>query len=642
MKTQYKMIILIALACICSILIYYKVDKAKPAKFQEDLIAKQEKLENKLLEKTNYTMEHPNIILDPYDISPLTALVIFETSDLTAPEVTVKGKDENTTFTKTFTPSKKHILPIYGLYPDTNNEVTIECNGKKNVFYIKTDPLPEDFALPTKVVSNKEELGNELYFVTPSSDGYVAAYDVNGDVRWYLNESFTWDIKRLNNGNILLSSNRLINPPYYMTGLMEMDLLGKVYYEYTLPGGYHHDVFELENGNFIVASDNFENGTVEDYVVEMDRKTGEIVKTIDLTKILPQNEGRNVNATDYDWFHNNSVWYDAATNSLTLSGRHQDAVVNLDYSTNEINWIVGSKEGWSKEMQKYFFEPDENTEFQWSQHAAMILPNGNLFVFDNGNNRSKTAENAVSAENNYSRGVIYQLDKENKMIHQVWQYGKERGSEFYSPYISDVDYFNDGHYLIHSGGISKTEDGKPNNEPAGLQKAGSMNSITTEVKDDEVIFEMQLPGNFYRAEKMSLYANNVFKTGKGTTLGSMGETKASGKQTLCLINKSINDTYKSHDIKIVKEKDRLAVTGTFKKSDKVEIILDNTFNKKVYDMIISKKPYTAMCVDIFNEEEKENGISVTKYINDEGLKGKFYIYLKINGTVYDTDLYVTY
>ena len=642
MKTQYKMIILIALACICSILIYYKVDKANPAKFQEDLIAKQEKLENKLLEKTNYTMEHPNIILDPYDISPLTALVIFETSDLTAPEVTVKGKDENTTFTKTFTPSKKHILPIYGLYPDTNNEVTIECNGKKNVFYIKTDPLPEDFALPTKVISNKEELGNELYFVTPSSDGYVAAYDVNGDVRWYLNESFTWDIKRLNNGNILLSSNRLINPPYYMTGLMEMDLLGKVYYEYTLPGGYHHDVFELENGNFIVASDNFENGTVEDYIVEMDRKTGEIVKTIDLTKILPQDEGRNVNATDYDWFHNNSVWYDAATNSLTLSGRHQDAVVNLDYSTNEINWIVGSKEGWSKEMQKYFFEPDENTEFQWSQHAAMILPNGNLFVFDNGNNRSKTAENAVSAENNYSRGVIYQLDKENKMIHQVWQYGKERGSEFYSPYISDVDYFNDGHYLIHSGGISKTEDGKPNNEPAGLQKAGSMNSITTEVKDDEVIFEMQLPGNFYRAEKMSLYANNVFKTGKGTTLGSMGETKASGKQTLCLINKSINDTYKSHDIKIVKEKDRLAVTGTFKKSDKVEIILDNTFNKKVYDMIISKKPYTAMCVDIFNEEEKENGISVTKYINDEGLKGKFYIYLKINGTVYDTDLYVTY
>ena len=69
MKTQYKMIILIALACICSILIYYKVDKAKPAKFQEDLIAKQEKLENKF----------PKII-NIAEILLITALLILCTS----------------------------------------------------------------------------------------------------------------------------------------------------------------------------------------------------------------------------------------------------------------------------------------------------------------------------------------------------------------------------------------------------------------------------------------------------------------------------------------------------------------------------------------------------------------------------------
>ena len=479
MKTKYKYILLITLACICSIFIYYKVDKVKPVKKVDHLIVKQNKLEKDFLKNTNYTMEKPNIILDPYDISPLTALVIFETKDLTAPKVTIKGKDKNTTFTKKFTPSKKHILPIYGLYPDSNNEIVIECNGKENVFYIKTDPLPENFALPTKVEKEASQLGNELYFVTPSSEGYVAAYDINGDVRWYLKETFTWDIQRLQNGNLLLSSNRLINPPYYMTGLMEMDLLGKVYYEYNLPGGYHHDVFELDNGNFIIASDNFENGTVEDYIVEMDRSTGKIVKQIDLTKILPQEEGRNINATDYDWFHNNSVWYDNATNSLTLSGRHQDIIVNLDYTSLEINWMVGSRDKWSKSMQKYFFEAEDDTEFQWSQHAAMILPNGNVFVFDNGNNRSKTKENAMTAENNYSRGVIYELNKEDKTIKQVWQYGKERGSEFYSPYISDVDYLNEDHYLIHSGGISSI-DGKPNNEPAGFSKVDQMNSITTE------------------------------------------------------------------------------------------------------------------------------------------------------------------
>ena len=29
---------------------------------------------------------------------------------------------------------------------------------------------------------------------------------------------------------------------------------------------------------------------------------------------------------------------------------------------------------------------------------------------------------------------------ENMTIEQIWEYGKKRGSEFYSPYISDVDY----------------------------------------------------------------------------------------------------------------------------------------------------------------------------------------------------------
>ena len=85
------------------------------------------------------------------------------------------------------------------------------------------------------VIAEKEELDNELYFVTPSSTGYTAAYDINGDVRWYLTENMIWDVQRLQNGNIMLSSNRLINPPYYTTGLVEMDLLGKIYYEYVLP-----------------------------------------------------------------------------------------------------------------------------------------------------------------------------------------------------------------------------------------------------------------------------------------------------------------------------------------------------------------------------------------------------------------------
>lgn len=642
MRTRTKIILLVIVACVLSILIYERIDMVKPVEETEDMLVHQENLEKEFTTTEENTIDNPKIIVNPYEISPLTALILFETRDLTAPTVTIVGEDESTTFTKTFTPNKKHVLPIYGLYPDRNNEVIITLNGEDYTFHIQTDPLPEDFALPTDVTANKEELDQELYFVTPSSQGYTAAYDINGDVRWYLTENMIWDVQRLRNGNIMLSSNRLINPPYYTTGLVEMDLTGKIYYEYVLPGGYHHDVYELENGNLLVASNDFDSGTVEDYIVEIERDTGNIVKRIDLKEILPMDEGKNQMATDYDWFHNNSVWYDSDTNSITLSGRHQDAVVNIDYNSLEINWIVGSHDGWSEEYQKYFLDPiGDDFEWQWAQHAAMILPNGDLFVFDNGNNRSKTEEDSVKASDNYSRGVIYHINTIDKAIEQVWEYGKDRGSEFYSPYISDVDYLEEDHYLIHSGGIN-TVDGEPGNEPAGLENVDSMNSITTEVKNDEVIFEMNLPTNLYRAEKMDLYSNSVFKLGAGSRLGNMGETEQDGTTKSVLFAKRINDEYKKHDIQITKETDRLVVTGTFQRGDEVEIILDSIFDKKAYQLVVSKHPYTAMCVDVFTKEETENGISVTKYINSENISGKKYIYIKINGTIYDTNQYVIF
>ena len=208
--------------------------------------------------KTNgYKIENPNIIIDPYKSSPLTALILFETKNDVTPKVTVVGKDNNTTITHTFQNTTKHYLSIYGLYPDYENKVIIEYKEKgkqiKKEVTIKTDKLPDDFPLPTSVNSKKEELGTEFYFYTPSSKGYSCAYDMNGDVRWYLTHYAIWDNTRLKNGNMLVSTERLINTPYYMTGLYEIDMFGKIYKEYSLPGGYHHDYYEMPNGNLLVA-----------------------------------------------------------------------------------------------------------------------------------------------------------------------------------------------------------------------------------------------------------------------------------------------------------------------------------------------------------------------------------------------------
>lgn len=646
-KKEIRLIIilLLLLAGILVFVYFNEYDRNdKLVKENESLISLQEGYNDDLNAK-GYTIDNPKVVIDPYKASPLTAMVMFETKESTEVKVSIQGKDDKTGLSYTFPNSKEHYLAIYGLYAGYDNIVTIEYGDVKKSIIIETDSLPDDFVLPTSVNGIREELDNDFYFFTPSAKGYSAAYDINGDVRWYLTNYALWDNTRLKNGRMLVSTERLMYSPYYMTGLYEIDMFGKIYKEYSLAGGYHHDYYELPNGNLLVASDDFGNddGTVEDVIVEVDKTTGAIVKTFDLKKILNMEDGKSENWTSYDWFHNNSVWYDEKTNSITLSGRHQDAVINIDYNSGKLNWIIGDKTEWSSEYQKYFFTPvGPDFEWQWSQHAAMITPEGYVFIFDNGNNKSKIKDSYVDAENSYSRGVLYKIDTEKMTIEQVYEYGKERGSSFYSPYISDVDYLDKGHYIVHSGGIVNA-DGKPSNQPAGLSGGNVLlKSDTVEVKDDKVIFEIVFPTNNYRVEKMNIYDGFIWDNSKAVRVGSLGKTVVSDKKLKRIEGEKPDSEYKKHNISFTKEVDRLTFSGKFKKDEDVKVILYTNFVSNYYNIKISKKPYTALCLDVFTEEETENGISITRYINADGLKGSYSIYLEIDGKVYNTGEYVKF
>ncbi len=642
MTKKNKIILIIVIILLTIIALFrlhcYLNEGKEELLYDYTLTEKQEDYE-KEFNAEKYTFENMKVVLNPYKISPLTALIMFKTEEKEKVTIKINGKDDLTTYTHTFDEEKVHYIPVYGLYPDKENEITITCGDKQKTIKIQTEKLPDDFILPEKVIKSQDKLTNDLYFYTPSSKGYTCAYDTNGDVRWYLTETAIWEMNRLKNGHLLLSTERLVNTPYYTTGLYEMDMLGKIYTEYSLKGGYHHDYYEMEDGNLIVASNDFDGGTVEDYVVLLDRKTGKIIKRFDLKNILPTDEGKSENWIEYDWFHNNSVWYDKNTNSILLSGRHQDIVVNIDFKTGKLNWILGDSEGFSEKYQKYFLKKGPNTEWQYSQHAAMILPNGDVFLFDNGNNKSKNKENYVSAENSYSRGVIYHIDKENMTATQVFEYGKKRGSSFYSPYISDVDYLGENHYIIHSGGISY-KNGVIQNQPAGIAGADELKSDTVELLDGEVIFELVLKTNNYRVEKMSLY-EGTFSLGKAESLGSLGVTESDQiKFTPFPKTNQIDENYKKHNIQIKEEKDRLKITGTFKKGKIINIILYKDMMENIYNMRISKTPYTALCVDLDTDKETDGNITVTKYINKKGLIGKYTIFIEIDGKIYNTNYYL--
>ena len=195
-----------------------------------------------------YSLDNPNVIINPYGNSPLTGIVMFETSDYSEVSISVNG-DINYTFSK----NKHHIIPIYGLYADYDNTIVLRSEGKEKVINIKTDKLPDDFG---EVLYD----GNYSFY----NGNYPYASDSNGNVRWYLNKKYY--------GNITIYKDNIIigNDSYtednHSTGIYRMNFLGKVYGEYLLSDDYYGNSI-YDDGNIYALSKN---------IVMIDSQTGTI------------------------------------------------------------------------------------------------------------------------------------------------------------------------------------------------------------------------------------------------------------------------------------------------------------------------------------------------------------------------------
>jgi arylsulfate sulfotransferase len=611
---------------------------------QDHLIRRQAEAEKAFMtefEKKPYTLEAPFVVENPYLINPLSALVMFKTPKAVAPTVSVCGKRfQREDLCHTFPAATTHILPVLGLYESFLNTVVISLpDGSSQKVTIQTGEVPVGIYRCLNIRTSADYLKDDIMFLAPAGKNLPMAFDYKGDIRWVLTENTMFDIKRAVNGNLLTGSSRFGHMPYNVTGLIELDMLGKIYKEYRLPGNYHHDHFEMEDGNLLVLTQDFPRGTVEDMCVLIDRQTGEILKTWDYTTFLPQDVGGSGSQDAHDWFHNNSVWYDKATHSLTFSGRHQDAIVNIDFDSGKLNWIVGDPEGWPKEMvDKYFFTPVgdvDNFDWQYEQHSALICPNGDVMAFDNGQYRSKNKEKYIKNRDNFSRGVRYRIDTEKMEIEQVWQYGKERGQEFFSGYICNVEFYDEGHYMIHSGGIG-FKNGMASDVLGAFMNvndpAVELRSVTVEEKDGVVLYEMEVKGNFYRAEKLPLYhSGDNLTLGEGRLLGRLDVTPEF--DTVPDAEAVEEQPNAWHNIIIEEDEDRIVFHGKFERGTLAMICLEGAKQSHHYFVNTSAVPYLAMCSGAFLEDDDRD---VKMNISKEGLQGRFAIRLIINDRKYDT------
>ena len=483
-------------------------------------------LEAELQKKPSF--DKPFVVVDPFKISPLTAMVLFVTEEPSTISVKVEGKDEYTTIEHTFkTSSKQHMVPVYGLYANKSNKVTLiaktkDGKTKTQIIDIQTDVLPTDISKTRVKTIQKDKMAKGLTFVDcPHVNGnYMLAVDANGDIRWYLSEkkyNGSVMLTHLKNGNMLISNGAPIPKTYNnLPTVFEISPLGRVYAAYNVYG-IHHDIRETKNGNLIMAASLEGRKSQNDNIVEVDRSTGKIVRNWDIKEILPMTKyeaDKPYGGGDSNWFHNNAIWYDEDKGEFIISGRHQNTVAKFDAKTKKLKWVMSKTIGAKNEKIRPYLVKETGSDFEYptAQHAAMKLPNGNIMLFDNTNFDIVDKNGKLIQDKMYSRAVIYSIDEKNMTVKQEWQYGKERGRELYSSFNSDVDYLGENHYLIDFGGKYIANNGDVYDHmytKKEIKNKSNRESTIIEMLNNEIIWEIDLYGNSnsntYKAERKSIY-----------------------------------------------------------------------------------------------------------------------------------------
>src|SRR5699024_6011175 len=454
-------------------------------------------------------LDEPYVNLDPYDRSPLAALVIFDTEEAAKVAFTVKGKDEETDISKTFADYKTHHeLPVLGLYPDYDNKVEITAETEsgetlEKTLTISTDELPNyipDINIKTADLGKMDISANELTFAIPSTK-FVYGFDINGDIRWYGSGYNSHVLQELNNGRLLYLGKDDNSESAY-NRLFETDYLGKLYNAFKISEEaaqaesegmestlIHHDIAELPSGNLILTVNDGRGEYMEDMMIEIDRETGDVVKQIDLKDLFTKEQYEEHDSTEpkdglTDWFHQNSVVYDKSDDSIIISGRNSDTVMKIDYETEEIKWMLAYPEGWDKDMQEYLIDGQgEDFKYPAGQHDANILPDFDdnpdtldLLLYDN-NTVITRGDEALSKQ--FSAATHYRINEKTKEAEIIWTYGEERGEDYFTNIIGSARYLEDtGNVLIDFGHVDK----------------GNQSNIVevTHHQDDDVVFEAEI------------------------------------------------------------------------------------------------------------------------------------------------------
>lgn len=441
----------------------------------------------------------------------------------------------------------EHAITLLGFRPDESYDIRVTLTdeaGNDTILgddlSVVTAPLPVGFP-PIHVETSMPELmepGVTLFPVRASGANLAfgsvfIAVDEAGEVVWYrrFQNIGYGDIRRISNGNFLFIRDDAT--------ITEMNVLGDVVREWhtTLntnpsPGSipvdvqvFHHEVFEMVNGNFLVLSVGlraFENYPTSDSdpeaplatavvagdeVVEFSPSDGAIVNRwvlLDLldpfrlgydsligfwNPVFPEIEGGT-----RDWAHANAVIHDPSDDSVIVSLRHQDAIVKFSRQTGQIIWILGTHDNWDIPLfGSFLLDPvGDDFLFEYHPHAPEVTEDGTLVLYDNGNYKATPFAPKLLAMDNFSRAVEFAIDEDTKQVTQVWEFGEFDDPVRYAPFIGDADTQPlTGNVIITHGGVTTDAEGIPSDN-IGASKTSIYIIEVTHTTPGEKVFELSI------------------------------------------------------------------------------------------------------------------------------------------------------
>lgn len=458
---------------------------------------------NKISSSKKYTLSNPYYELNPYNISPLSAIVIFNTTDSVPVNVYI-----NDVYVTTMETTTDHVIPVYGLYEDFENKVKLVTDIGESEITIKTEKSNIEYPLNVKYASRN--LNNqEMYFTVASYKTYLTGWDTEGKLRFYLTVDNRMDVEWLDNGHFLIGTSQGQFAENFVS-FVEMDYLGKVYNYYVPSNGYSFEFQKLSDGTIMLAGGKSPVYIDEQVIYTIDPKSGKTIDLINLSSIISSVDPEFNKTYLGQKAIRNAFYYNESTDELLVSFRGLDAVLSYNFKAKSLNWVFTdpNNEAFQNEVWKSYIVSTKNGRYPLGVHSVILTSDGNIAFFNNGYDRLHGFENGGNDlvsfyKDNYSSVEIYNISEHTARL--VWsyddnksmfshQYGSVR--ETNTGYLMNFGYNLKDEYRISESGTLSNAESSPDN---------IYSRIIEMDKNHNILFEATCEEGKFRAFKHGIY-----------------------------------------------------------------------------------------------------------------------------------------